>query len=55
MPHNTLPRARRRGLLPSPANMDPTQKCTHRKTELHLLVHTLVADEYETKAKSPLE
>lgn len=45
-----------RGLLPSQATSSSqtrtcAQMCTHRKTELHLLVHTLVADEYETKSQ----
>lgn len=45
------------GLLPSQAqNSVPHQQtCTQHKTELHLLVHALAADEYETTAKSAPE
>ena len=45
------------GLLPSQAqNSVPHQQtCTQHKTKLHLLVHALAADEYETTAKSAPE
>ena len=42
-------------VVSKPCKTPPIKSWTQHKTKLHLLVHTLVADEYETKAKSPLE